>query len=455
MANPRPCAKDNSLDWHPCGVPTPLLCGLARRAGAVLGTVFALGACGSGPPTVLVLVEDRLASPLQHSIEQFRSDLESEGVAALVDDRFAASSSPAQIRTVLRETHDANDNLVGAILVGEFGAALFNLPRYSGDPYLHDHLSDLYYMDIDGYWEDGDSDGIYDTHRSYRGSTVDFVHSVLGRLPFVDFDRRSPDIWVSRLRAVPLGSLGGEVELLRQYFAKNHAYRTGQSPRPARTAFVVAAGVNVLESEWGSRPHELYDDVAVVQCQDNSSDALREFLKSPDGFELGIINTFSGPRIHHFDYHEGGGFDQFWFRWAEGRRRITEYSDELHLPTDIGWAEIATLRPKVLFYHLLTSEVGRHDHNDYLAGTYVFAGDGLAAIAGTQHSGAVGNPQLYRDLASGMTIGDAWRRALEYEFRHIGEEMIVLWCDGPANESYGVAPYKAVLIGDGSLRLPS
>jgi hypothetical protein len=85
---------------------------------------------------------------------------------------------------------------------------------------------------------------------------------------------------------------------------------------------------------------------------------------------------------------------------------------------------------------------------------YVFTGEGLAAIAGTQHSGAVGTPPLYADLAAGHTIGEAWRRALEYELERAGESARVDWCGaGIAEEPYGVWPAKAVLLGDGTLRL--
>lgn len=61
------------------------------------------------------------------------------------------------------------------------------------------------------------------------------------------------------------------------------------------------------------------------------------------------------------------------------------------------WQEIigAHNNPRVLFYHILTSEVRRHNHVDYLAGAYVFTGLGLTAIAGTEDSGSVGAPIFY------------------------------------------------------------
>ena len=116
--------------------------------------------------------------------------------------------------------------------------------------------------------------------------------------------------------------------------------------------------------------------------------------------------------------------------------------------------EIQSIRPNVLFYHLLTSEVGRHDKDGYLAGTYIFSGSGLAAIAGTQHSGSVGVPVLYDSLASGKDIGDAWKDAILWSIEHSGEQMEVYWCDRKEFWTEGKDPYKAVLIGDGTLRLP-
>jgi hypothetical protein len=72
--------------------------------------------------------------------------------------------------------------------------------------------------------------------------------------------------------------LGNEVELLKTYFAKNHVYRTGGMSLPPRRSFVVAPGIDVMRSGWGARPNKLYTDMAIVQCQGNSSAAIRSFL---------------------------------------------------------------------------------------------------------------------------------------------------------------------------------
>jgi hypothetical protein len=387
-------------------------------------------------------------------LQQYVADLEKEGYRAITRNDISARTSPAEIRFFLRKEYEKDGNLAGALLVGNIQAIVFNEKEVQGDPYRHDHLCDFYYMDLDGIWQDSDGNGVYDTHTDFKSHFINKIMRPINKRLHVLRNYRSPEIWVSRLRADTLPSLGNEVELLKTYFTKNHVYRTGGMSLPPRRSFVVAPGIDVMKSGWGARPNKLYTDVAIVQCQDNSSAALRGFLGSSSGYEWGIINVFSGPGIHHFDYFEGGGFDPSWWKTKNGKEQINAYSDENHKPHDVTSQDIQSIRPKILFYHLLTSEVGRHDRDGYLAGTYIFSGSGLAAIAGTQHSGSVGVPVLYDYLASGKNIGEAWKDSIRWSIEHSGEKMEVYWCDRKELWAEGKDPYKAVLIGDGTLKVP-
>jgi hypothetical protein len=380
--------------------------------------------------------------------------LDNEGYRTITRSDIAASTSPAEIRRILQKEYKNDGNLAGALLVGNIPAILFNEKKNQGDPYRHDHLCDFFYMDLDGNWEDIDGNGTYDTHTDFKVNFINRIMNVIDKKFHVRWNFRTPEIWISRLRADTLPSMGDEAELLINYFAKNHAYRVGEMPLPPRRSFVVAPGIDVLKSGWGARPNKLYADVATVQCQDNTSAALRSFLGSTSGYEWGIINVFSGPGIHHFDYFEGGGFDPSWWNSQKGKEQINAYSEENHKPHDVTSKDIQSIVPKTLFYHLLTSEVGRHDRGGYLAGSYIFSGSGLAAIAGTQHSGSIGAPILYDFLASGKNIGEAWKEAIRWSIEHSGEKMEVYWCDRKESWTEGKDPYKAVLIGDGTLRLP-
>jgi hypothetical protein len=406
------------------------------------------------PGTIHLVVEQRLMEPLAASITQLTTDLQAEGYEVTIDGALAADASPQTIRSELQQRWRDTRHLRGAILIGELGAPLYNVVPQQGDPYWHDHLVDLYYMDLDGAWSDSDGNGVLDTHRAFGGGLPMRALSWLAaRLP-LGLDRRAPEIWVSRIRAGTLEPLGDELALYRDYFARNHAYRTGGQASAPKRAFLSAAGARFSTSGWGARPRQLYDDVEIQECTTPAAEPLRRLLQDPRGWALGIVGSFSGPQVHKFHVYEGGGFDEEWFDTREGHRLIAQYSLLEHTPWDVTSREIAKLAPHVLFYQILSSETGRHDQTGYLGGAYLFFGWGLAVIAGTQHSGAVGVPMLYDELEQGLAIGDAWRDALTWSIRNSGPSLEFQWCD--RTEPYDPAPdvYKAVLLGDGTLHLP-
>ena len=396
---------------------------------------------------IMVVVEDRLSVPLQSEINQYKSDLINEGYNVKVINNINVTTPPPEIRKLLQDEYEKNKNFEGAVFVGNIPSVLFNTPSQQGDPYWNDYLCDFYYMDLNGVWEDSDNNGVYDQHRYSNNKLINWIKRKFNS------DILQPEIWVSRIKANNLSALGDELTLLKNYFNKDHNYRTGKLKLPPKRAFLVADGVDVLRSGWGARPGLLFSNIKVVQCQDHPSDSLRKYLSSKTGYEWGIINVFSGPRIHHFDYLRHP-FSESWWNTKESRKKIALYSDSIHKPYDISWMDIKDIQPKVLFYHLLCSEAGRFNYPDYLAGDYIFSGSGLVAIAGTQHSGAVGVPVLYENLAKGENLGEAWKDGLTYLIKHLNDKMTIYWCDRKTTEPEGASTYKAVLIGDGTLKLP-
>ncbi len=397
---------------------------------------------------IMVLVESRLISSLDSALEQYETDLKSEGYKVKIESGLTSSTLPTEIKKILQNEYEENENLIGAVFIGNIQAPLFNDFNRQGDPYWHNYLADFYYMDLNGVWEDYDNNGVYDQHKYSETKVINWIQKKLNI-----GDPLKPEIWVSRIKADNLASLGNEIELLKSYFEKNHNYRTGKMELPPKRAFVVADGVKVFKSGWGARPDLLYTDINIVQCEDYPSDSLRKFLSSEEGYEWGVVNVFSGPRIHHFDYMRNP-FNPEWWSTRESKKNIVAYSDTIHQPYDISWIDIKNLEPDVLFYHLLSSETGRFDVPDYLAGSYIFSGSGLVAIAGTQHSGAVGVPVFYESLAAGKTFGESWKNALSYLIENKGNEITIYWCDQETTEPEGASVYKAVLIGDGTLKIP-
>jgi hypothetical protein len=133
------------------------------------------------------------------------------------------------------------------------------------------------------------------------------------------------------------------------------------------------------------------------------------------------------------------------------KERINAYSDDNHKPHDVtsGYS-----------IHQAENIILSSSPEDVMTGTVtlqvlIFSGSGLGAIAGTQHSGSVGVPILYDYLASGKNIGEAWKDSIRWSIEHSGEQMEVYWCDRKEFWTEGKDPYKAVLIGDGTLHLPA
>ncbi len=398
---------------------------------------------------IALIVEDRLVSSLDSSLTQYKIDLQNEGYQVTIESNVSSSTPPIEIRKLLHDEYRKNQNLTGAVLIGDISALIFNDLADQGDPYWHDYLADFYYMDLDGVWEDTDNNGVFDLHKN---SGNIFWRKIKKFMNFTD--EKLPEIWVSRIRADKLTSLGDELSLLKSYFEKNHKYRTRQLTLPEKRAFVISSGVNVLNSDWGAYPNKIYSKIDDIYFKPFMADTLRKYLKSPNGYEWGIINAFSAPAIHHFGAFRKS-IDSTWWKTKEGHQKIVNYANQIIDENDFSLHDIKSIQPRVLFYHLLTSETGRHEMHNYLAGAYIFSGLGVAAIAGTQHSGSVGNHILYNELAVGKTIGEAWKNALKWLVKNAEEKITIKYYPNQTEIlTAGKSNYKAVLIGDGTLKLP-
>lgn len=400
--------------------------------------------------TLILMVENRLISPLSENLKQYKTDLEKDGYSVFIDSSKSSDSTPLEIRSNLQKFYENDQSLNGVVFIGNIRSPLYNDISDEGDPYWHDYLSDFYYMDLDGVWEDTNGNGVLDRHEN---TEITLWNKIRKKLKLGN--KRTPEIWVSRIRADKLDSFGDEINLLKIYFAKIHNYRTGKMKIPKKRAFVVSSGVDVLNSEWGAWPNKLYNDIVVDKFHEHQGDSLKKFLNSAEGYEWGIINAFSGPRIHHLGFFNHNLDDNLW-KTRDGRRQLAEFSDMIVDSQDVTWKDIVTIQPNILFYHLLCSEVGRYDYPDYLAGAYIFSGAGLIAIAGTQHSGTVGVPMMYEELAVGKSFGEAWKDALTWLEEHQDELRTIRYFPNDAQKSpYGESIHKAVLIGDGTLKLPN
>ncbi len=280
-------------------------------------------------------------------LDTFTQDLVNAGYSVQLD--TISGMSHTELRAHLASIPD----LVGAIFVGELPVAWF---EYLVENFPHD----LYFSDLDGTYIDANSNGIYDDH---TGSV-------------------EPEIWVGRIytRNLPWDS---EIRLLKNYFNKNHQYRTVGSSLPQRA-------LSFIDDDWNYYTtcclDSIYSDVVVIRdVQSTVASNYRSELA--EGYEWIHIAAHSSPWGHTFKY----GINQY-------RGTVFNY-------------EIFALEPQALFYNLFACSGTRFVEENIAAGWYLFADPYGLLIVGSTKSGSMYHfEDFYGPIGNqNMCIGEAFK----------------------------------------------
>jgi hypothetical protein len=214
-------------------------------------------------------------------------------------------------------------------------------------------------MDLNGTWTDADGDGLYDNHS--------------GNLNL--------EVWVGRLYARPL-SWDDEVRLVRRYFAKNHAYRTGQLSLPDRA-------LSYVDDDWSGfgdcRLSQLYPSVTTV-TEGSTTRASDYRVRLTQGYEWIQVCSHSSPWGHTF--RVGSGYSGTVFN-----------------------SEVYAMRPHAHFYNLFACSGTRYVEENYSAGWDIFHDDyGLAVVGSSKTGSMIGYfEDFYRPMGRDSSIGDAFK----------------------------------------------
>jgi hypothetical protein len=159
-----------------------------------------------------ILIDTSLYPSIETSFLQYLSDLLAEGYTIFT--QTVSGGTPEDIKAWIKLRYDAGAS--GVLLIGDITAAWVDI---SGEVFP----SDLFYMDLDGNWQDTNHDGIYDSHDAGTGDMA-------------------PEVYVARINAHTL-AYDSEATMVNEYFAKAHAYRTGMLNQPWR-------GLEYIEEDW-------------------------------------------------------------------------------------------------------------------------------------------------------------------------------------------------------------
>ena len=150
---------------------------------------------------ILVIAESTLYSAVELKILRYIQDIQNTYQCTVVLE-IVTNGTAQDIKTLILSHITGLD---GVILFGDLPAAWYEVPNDFNTYGYRSWPCDLYYMDIDGVWQDTDLNGIYDTHS--------------GNL--------SPEIFVGRISTSHMGLLVDEIVGMNNYLDKNHNFWIG------------------------------------------------------------------------------------------------------------------------------------------------------------------------------------------------------------------------------------
>ena len=190
------------LAWHPL---TPARFGPNRLYSPATGSDRA--AAG-----ISILVDSSLYPSITTKLNEYAADLTAQGYSVFID--TVSGGTPEDIKAWVQGRYAAGSE--GVVFVGDITAAWAEV---SGDVFP----CDLFYMDLDGHWEDADTDGDFEIHTAGSGD-------------------QGPEVYVARIYAHTL-TYDSEANMVNGYLDKAHSFREGTLTQPWR-------GLEYVDEDW-------------------------------------------------------------------------------------------------------------------------------------------------------------------------------------------------------------
>jgi hypothetical protein len=314
---------------------------------------------------IRILIRDTIYPSLTAAIGQYVDDLAAQGYTASIC--VGDFATPSALRVSLQVEY-AGSQILGAVIIGDWPVPWYEMD----DDFVNQHAEfpcDLYYMDLDGTWDDGDADDLFDSHTAGSGDV-------------------GPEIWVGRLTFSPLTHTGEtETELLNAYFDKNHRYRTGQLCQNEE-----ALAYN--DDDW----YESADTCGELDLCLTYGSGNVTFVTDPETTTVADYKTrfVQNREFLHVMSHgspSGHGFYE-------------------NSNADFEWVlvpDVIALDPQASFYNLYVCSGCRYVETDYVGGWYINRSFGLVAVGSTKTGGMYGYPSFYAPMSTGELIGDAYK----------------------------------------------
>jgi len=308
----------------------------------------------SGTNEVLIVVESDIYDAISVSLGQYIADLENEDYFLRVTKII--SGTPEELKAYIITFA----NLKGALFIGDLPTPYYEFANDFNKYGYRYFPTDLFYMDQDGTWTDGDTNNRYDTHEAGGGT--------LG-----------PEIWLARLKSSNLSHVTmDEIDLINNYFDKAHKYRTEGMPVKHRA-------LGYPEDDWyywkTCYLEKAYSDVTAVweKADTNAADYKNRLAQS---YEFIHVCVHSCATYHAFT----GG--------------------------TVNYAYIRDNDPLTLFYNLFACSNCKYTSSNYMGGHYIFSQTyGLGAVGSTKTGSMLNFSYYYTPMGPGFrkNMGESYK----------------------------------------------
>jgi len=315
----------------------------------------------SNPGVVRIYVNSSIANSISTEIDQYEQDVINQGYTVQIVNW--SQTNVTLLRNDLINASMQPEGLEGAVLIGDLPAAFL---QYYDAPWSinRTYPCDLYLTDLDGQWIDNDhADGLFDAHINGTGDIY-------------------PEIWLGRICPESLNNLN-HLTAYRDYFARNHAYRTGQLTRPHSQLVYIDDDWSAWTNAWLG-DMTAYSNITCISIPTTTTTAADYKTRLTHIYEFVHVFVHSWPYEHLFG--PGGS--------GEGK---VNYTDILNIDT------------KALFYNLFACSAANFSYTNNLANQYLFSNNTLVVLGSSKEGGITMNSYFYTPLNLGKVFGEAMR----------------------------------------------
>jgi len=315
----------------------------------------------SSSGVVRIYVNNTIVGSISDEINQYEQDVINQGYTVEIINW--SYTNVTLLRNDLINASNQPEGLEGAVLIGNLPAAILNYWD-SFWSIFRDYPCDLYLTDLDGEWVDNDvADGLFDAHNNGTGDIF-------------------PEIWVGRICPESLNNTD-HLTAYQDYFARNHAYRTGALTRPHSQLVYIDDDWSAWTSEWLG-DMTAYTNITSIST-DSDTNATDYKSRLTDIYEFVHVFVHSWPYEHLFG---PGGYG------AEGK---------------VTYKDIYNISTQALFYNLFACSAANFKYQTNLGTQYLFSNNTLVVVGSSKIGGMTMNSYFYTPLSQGKIFGEAMK----------------------------------------------